>query len=138
MGEHRAQLRAIERKWLDCECNYARSKHEWGQPGNMRGRIYDSNLRRFITPDPFVTEPLNPHGLNRFAYVQNSPLSFVDPSGFQQGGPPEYQGGGASGGGTSNQGNGSSQSNGSDGVPLDSNGSPANHNSGYYTADQGG
>ncbi len=49
---------------------------------NMRGRMYDPKLRRFVTPDPFVTEPWNPAGLNRFAYVQNSPLNFVDPSGF--------------------------------------------------------
>ncbi len=50
---------------------------------NMRGRMYDPKLRRFVTPDPFVTEPWNPAGLNRFAYVQNSPLNFVDPSGFE-------------------------------------------------------
>jgi hypothetical protein len=48
----------------------------------MKGRLFDTKLRRFMTPDPFVTEPFNPQGLNRFSYVQNNPLSFVDPSGF--------------------------------------------------------
>ena len=50
---------------------------------NMRGRIYDPRLGRFLTPDPYVTEPLDPQGLNRYAYVQNNPLTFTDPTGFQ-------------------------------------------------------
>ncbi|MGE5786697.1 MAG: RHS repeat-associated core domain-containing protein [Myxococcales bacterium] len=66
---------------------------------NMRGRMYDPKLKRFLTPDPFITEPFTPRGLNRFAYVQNSPLNFVDPSGFDgepnrsgmQGGPDGMQ-----------------------------------------------
>jgi RHS repeat-associated protein len=49
---------------------------------NMRGRLYDPHLGRFISPDPFVMHPLNPQGLNRYAYVNNNPLSMVDPSGF--------------------------------------------------------
>ena len=43
---------------------------------------YDPALRRFTTADPYVTEPLNPQGLNRYSYVQNNPMSFTDPSGF--------------------------------------------------------
>ena len=50
---------------------------------NMRGRMYDPRLGRFITADPFATEPLNPQGLNRYAYVQNNPVNFTDPSGFE-------------------------------------------------------
>jgi RHS repeat-associated protein len=49
---------------------------------NMKGRLYDPELRRFTTPDPFVTEPLNPQGWNRYAYVMNNPLNRTDPSGF--------------------------------------------------------
>ncbi len=49
---------------------------------NMKGRLYDPALRRFTTADPHVTEPLNPQGLNRYAYVQNNPMNFTDPSGF--------------------------------------------------------
>jgi RHS repeat-associated protein len=49
---------------------------------NMRGRLYDPKLGRFITPDPFVTRPYNAQGLNRYAYVENNPLKFVDPTGF--------------------------------------------------------
>lgn len=48
---------------------------------NMRGRLYDPRLGRFITPDPFVTR-LSPQGFNRYSYVRNNPLTLVDPSGF--------------------------------------------------------
>jgi RHS repeat-associated protein len=47
-----------------------------------KGRLYDPALRRFTTADPYVTEPLNPQGLNRYSYVQNNPMNFTDPSGF--------------------------------------------------------
>ena len=49
---------------------------------NMKGRLYDARLGRFLTPDPFIAEPLNPQGWNRYSYVQNNPVNFVDPSGF--------------------------------------------------------
>jgi RHS repeat-associated protein len=49
---------------------------------NMKGRLYDPKLSRFISPDPFVSHPLDPQGLNRYSYVQNNPLTLVDPSGF--------------------------------------------------------
>jgi RHS repeat-associated protein len=51
---------------------------------NMRGRLYDPHLGRFVSADPFVSEPLNPQGFNRYSYVQNRPLNFVDPSGFDE------------------------------------------------------
>lgn len=51
---------------------------------NMRGRLYDPTLGQFIQPDPFVTT-LNPRGLNRYAYVLNNPLIYVDPTGFIMG-----------------------------------------------------
>jgi RHS repeat-associated protein len=51
---------------------------------NMKGRLYDANIRRFITPDPFVTRALDTQGLNHYSYVQNNPLNLVDPSGFDE------------------------------------------------------
>jgi RHS repeat-associated protein len=51
---------------------------------NMRGRMYDPGQRRFVTPDPFVSDPFFGQGLNRYAYVTNNPLRWVDPSGFEQ------------------------------------------------------
>jgi RHS repeat-associated protein len=49
---------------------------------NMRGRMYDPRLGRFLTPDPLIGRPINNQAYNRYAYVINSPLKFVDPSGY--------------------------------------------------------
>jgi RHS repeat-associated protein len=46
------------------------------------GRYYDPVLGRFISPDPFIQAPANPQNLNRYAYVVNNPVNFIDPSGF--------------------------------------------------------
>ena len=49
---------------------------------DMKGRIYDPRQRRFLTGDPLVGEPLSGQSFNRYAYVRNNPLRYVDPSGF--------------------------------------------------------
>ncbi len=49
---------------------------------NMNGRIYDPSVARFLTPDPHVTRPLKSQSWNRYSYAENSPLRFVDPTGF--------------------------------------------------------
>jgi RHS repeat-associated protein len=51
---------------------------------HMNGRVYDPVIGRFMSADPFVTEPLNGQNLNRYSYVLNNPLSYTDPSGFEQ------------------------------------------------------
>jgi len=38
-------------------------------------------LGRFISPERIVPEPGNPQSLNRYAYVYNNPLKYVDPDG---------------------------------------------------------
>jgi RHS repeat-associated protein len=45
------------------------------------GRYYDAEIARFISPDIIIQEPSNPQNLNRYSYVINNPLLFVDPSG---------------------------------------------------------
>lgn len=43
---------------------------------------YDVNrLGRFSSPDPLAGSPADPQSLNRYAYVQNDPINFADPSG---------------------------------------------------------
>ena len=44
-------------------------------------RAYDPETGRFCTPDPIAPTPGNPQALNRYSYVYNNPLKYVDPSG---------------------------------------------------------
>ncbi|MBL8298639.1 MAG: hypothetical protein JNN30_09870 [Rhodanobacteraceae bacterium] len=50
---------------------------------NFRGRMYDALLRRFLSPDPVVSNPFFTQGWNPYSYVQNSPINITDPSGYQ-------------------------------------------------------
>lgn len=49
---------------------------------HMNGRVYDPQLGRFISADPYVTGAYDGQSLNRYAYVLNNPLVYTDPSGF--------------------------------------------------------
>jgi RHS repeat-associated protein len=49
---------------------------------HMNGRVYDPRIGRFISADPYVPAPFSGQSLNRYAYVFNNPLSYIDPSGF--------------------------------------------------------
>ncbi|WP_437805225.1 FG-GAP-like repeat-containing protein [Sorangium sp. So ce1078] len=49
---------------------------------DMRGRVYDPSLRRFLTPDPLVTDPMWGQSYNRYSYVVNDPVNLVDPTGM--------------------------------------------------------
>jgi RHS repeat-associated protein len=48
---------------------------------DYKARMYDPLLMRFIQPDTIIPNPADPQGWNRYAYVQNSPLVFTDPTG---------------------------------------------------------
>ena len=54
---------------------------------DYRARFYSSRLGRFTQPDTLIPDPANPQSFNRYSYVQNSPLNFVDPSGHWPLGP---------------------------------------------------
>ncbi|MFT3914549.1 MAG: RHS repeat-associated core domain-containing protein [Anaeromyxobacteraceae bacterium] len=49
---------------------------------NMRGRMYDPKVGRFLTADPIVGDPGAGEQWNPYGYVGNNPLTFIDPSGF--------------------------------------------------------
>ena len=49
---------------------------------HMNGRVYDPDLGRFLSPDPYIQNPKNLQSYNRYSYVMNNPLSYVDPSGY--------------------------------------------------------
>ncbi|MDM1043527.1 VCBS repeat-containing protein [Myroides sp. 1354] len=47
----------------------------------MNGRLYDPMLRRFLAPDNFIQDLSNTQNFNRYGYVLNNPLTYVDESG---------------------------------------------------------
>ncbi|MBI4267637.1 MAG: hypothetical protein HY662_02515 [Chloroflexi bacterium] len=46
----------------------------------MQG-TYDQGLGRFISADTIIPSYLNPQSLNRYTYVYNNPLKYIDPTG---------------------------------------------------------
>ncbi|GFR65815.1 rhs family protein [Elysia marginata] len=48
----------------------------------MNGRVFDPILGRFLETDIVVQFPELSQSFNRYSYVLNGPLSFVDPSGY--------------------------------------------------------
>ena len=50
---------------------------------DMNGRIQDAITGRFLSADPYIKNPLNPQNYNRYSYVNNNPLSYIDPTGFE-------------------------------------------------------
>lgn len=49
---------------------------------HMNGRVQDAILGRFLSPDPHIPDPSSAQSYNRYSYVNNNPLTMVDPSGF--------------------------------------------------------
>jgi RHS repeat-associated protein len=49
---------------------------------HMNGRVQDAILGRFLSPDPHVPHPGSAQSYNRYSYANNNPLTFVDPTGF--------------------------------------------------------
>ena len=49
---------------------------------HMNGRVQDSITGRFLTADPLTTDFQNTQGFNRYSYVMNNPLTYVDPTGL--------------------------------------------------------
>lgn len=72
---------------------------------HMNGRVYDPAIGRMLSADSTVPDAGSAVGFNRYAYVFNNPLRYVDPTGYEpvdtpdmeevvvegfQGGEPEY------------------------------------------------
>lgn len=47
----------------------------------MNARYYLSGMGRFLSADTIVPSPTNPQSFNRYSYVYNNPLKYIDPSG---------------------------------------------------------
>ena len=52
---------------------------------NYGARWYDSTLGRFAQADTIVPDPGNTLGFDRYAYANNSPIRYIDPSGHEPG-----------------------------------------------------
>jgi RHS repeat-associated protein len=48
---------------------------------HFNARFYSPKLGRFLSADTIVPGYTNPQNLNRFSYVRNNPLRYIDPSG---------------------------------------------------------
>jgi RHS repeat-associated protein len=46
-------------------------------------RWYDAYLSRFTSPDTIIPNQYNPLAYDRYSYVFNNPIRFIDPSGFK-------------------------------------------------------
>ncbi|MEL6182373.1 MAG: RHS repeat-associated core domain-containing protein, partial [Myxococcota bacterium] len=51
---------------------------------DMRARVYDPRLGRFMQPDPLVSDPTHGQTFNRYAYVRNNPMRYIDPTGLSE------------------------------------------------------
>ena len=49
-----------------------------------RARYYAPYLNRWLSPDTIVPDPGNPQSLNRYGYVRNNPLKYIDPTGHRE------------------------------------------------------
>jgi RHS repeat-associated protein len=50
---------------------------------HMNGRVYDYNLGRFMSVDPFIQSPTNSQSINPYSYIMNNPLGGTDPTGYR-------------------------------------------------------
>lgn len=67
---------------------YKFTDQEWDAESGLYyygARYYDPKLARFISADTIVPRPFNPQALNRYSYVINNPVKYIDPSGHDFG-----------------------------------------------------
>ena len=50
----------------------------------MNARYYHPQLGRFVSADTIVPEPGEPQSHNRYSYVNNSPMKYIDPTGHNR------------------------------------------------------
>jgi len=50
---------------------------------HMNGRMYDYNIGRFVSIDPFIQAPSSTQSVNPYSYIMNNPLAGTDPTGYR-------------------------------------------------------
>jgi RHS repeat-associated protein len=78
-------------KYTNAACSFSPSNRYTGQILDddtglyyYNARYYDPELGRFIQPDTIVPSAGDPQSLNRYSYVKNNPLLYIDPSGHSE------------------------------------------------------
>jgi len=56
----------------------------WMGLNHMKGRVQDAFDGRMLSADPNIPDPTNTQSYNRFSYVNNNPVTYGDPTGFEQ------------------------------------------------------
>ncbi|VVM25595.1 Rhs family protein-like precursor [uncultured Gammaproteobacteria bacterium] len=46
---------------------------------HMNGRVYDPQIGRFLSADPYIQSSYNTQSYNRYSYTINNPLKYTDP-----------------------------------------------------------
>ncbi|MEO8671008.1 MAG: RHS repeat-associated core domain-containing protein [Tahibacter sp.] len=85
--------RSVVGDWGGAPTSVAADAHNDGYTGHrhdaetglvdMGGRQYDPALARFLQADRYVQAPYRSQSFNRYSYVFNNPLRYIDPSGFE-------------------------------------------------------
>jgi RHS repeat-associated protein len=68
--------------WLESRIGFAGVEHDDQGLVNMGGRLYDPAQRRFLTPDPIVSDPYVDQAWHRYSYARNNPATLTDPTGY--------------------------------------------------------
>ena len=62
--------------------SYAEREVQRGE-ASTNGRVYDPVIGRFLSPDPYIQAPYFAQNFDRYSYVLNNPLKYIDPSGYK-------------------------------------------------------
>ena len=77
--------RTLEHHTFENEFTFADGRND-DETGllQMGARFYNSKLGRFVSADSIVPDLYDPQALDRYAYVQNDPLNYWDPTGHMR------------------------------------------------------
>ena len=64
-----------------CSERYGKEPNGLGSLMDYNAREYSPLLGRFLSADTIVPNPGSSQSLNRYSYVENSPMKYYDPSG---------------------------------------------------------